>query len=35
MLMVPFLTLIETLTLDTAVSERGEDDECDHLEKVK
>ena len=33
-LTLPFLTLPETLTLDTAVSERGEDDERDHLIKA-
>ena len=33
-LTLPFLTLKETLTLDTAVSERGEDDERDHLIKA-
>jgi hypothetical protein len=33
-LTLPFLTLQETLTLDTAVSERGEDDERDHLVKA-
>ena len=31
---LPFLTLKETLTLDTAVSERGEEDERDHLIKA-
>ena len=31
---LPFLTLKETLTLDTAVSERGEDNERDHLIKA-
>ena len=30
-MVLPFLTLPETLTLDTAVLERGEDDERDHL----
>ena len=30
-LTLPFLTLKETLSLDTAVSERGEEDERDHL----
>ena len=33
-LTLPFLTLQETLTLDSAVSERGEDDERDHLIKA-
>ena len=33
-MVLPFLTLPETLTLDTAVSERGEDDERDHLIKA-
>jgi hypothetical protein len=33
-LTLPFLTLKETLTLDTAVSERGEDDERNHLIKA-
>ena len=32
--MLPFLTLKETLNLDTAVSERGEEDERDHLVKA-
>jgi hypothetical protein len=31
---LPFLTLKETLSLDTAVSERGEEDERDHLIKA-
>ena len=33
-LTLPFLTLKETLTVDTAVLERGEDDERDHLIKA-
>ena len=33
-LTLPFLTLKETLSLDTAVSERGEEDERDHLVKA-
>ena len=33
-LALPFLTLKETLTVDTAVLERGEDDERDHLIKA-
>ena len=33
-LTLPFLTLQETLHLDTAVLERGEDDERDHLIKA-
>jgi ankyrin repeat protein len=33
-MMLPFLTLPETLTLDTAVLERGEEDERDHLIKA-
>ena len=33
-LVLPFLTLQETLRLDTALSERGEEDERDHLQKA-
>ena len=33
-MVLPFLTLPETLSLDTAVLERGEDDERDHLIKA-
>merc|ERR1711965_1165809 len=33
-LTLPFLTLKETLTLDTAVSEKGDDKERDHLIKA-
>ena len=33
-LTLPFLTLKDTLRLDTAVSERGEEDERDHLIKA-